>query len=135
MKKIRLTLKKLLQKVFWWLSVVSYVSNNILKVYQSLTTGKGQISRWRPRWPPNHSNAPNSLIIHPRQVIWVYNPMFLMSGNLNNSFKSQRNNYIITKSKVADQYGRQMMKISQSPSFLTNHFEAQGNESKKPLAS
>lgn len=121
MKKIRLTLKKLLQKVFWWFSLVSYVSNNILKVYRSLTTGKGQISRWRPRWPPNHSNAPNSLIIHPRQVIWVSNPMFSMSRNLNSSFKLQRNNYIITKSKVADQCGRQRKKTPQTSSLFI-HF-------------
>ena len=51
MKKSHLTLKKLEQKVCQLFSVVLGVLNNILKVYQNLTTEKVLFSRWRSRWP------------------------------------------------------------------------------------
>ena len=42
--------KKVIQKFFWRILVEFVMLNNILKVYQNLTSGKGPFSRRRPRW-------------------------------------------------------------------------------------
>ena len=79
--KYSLTPKKLLQKVSQLILVGFSVLFNILKVYQSRTTGKVIFSRWRPRWSPKPLSDHNSVTINSNLMILVSIPRFFGAKN------------------------------------------------------
>ena len=90
MAKKHLTPKKLIQKVFLCILVALAMLNNIQKVYRVLTSGKGSLSRWRPRWLLGSYNDYISKTIQRRKLVLVSKRRFWAQGIQYNQCKYRR---------------------------------------------